>query len=75
MRTVKVSFPADIFDRLTHEADARCKTRSEYVRDATIAYMTKYPAKGPIADLVRSRAVDPKNLGPESNSQSSMEVD
>jgi len=63
MRTVKVSFPADVFEQLDREAAYRCKTRSEYARDAIVAYMTKYPAKGPVADLVRSRRVDPKNLG------------
>ena len=65
--TVKFSLPADLFAALDFAAAAKGKSRSEYARDATVVYMTKYPPKGVIADIVLLRGNDPKNLTAESN--------
>ena len=56
-RTVKFSLPEDVFALLEAQAKAKCKTRSEYARDATIAYMTNHPAKGVVAQVVELRCV------------------
>ena len=57
--TVKFSLPDAVFALLDAQAAAKCKSRSEYARDATVAYMTNHPAKGVIAQLMGLRAVDP----------------
>ena len=67
--TVSFSLPPDLFEALDFAAAAKGKTRSEYARDATIAYMTKYPPKGVVADIVAARAADPKNMTSGGNSQ------
>ena len=54
-RAVSFSLPEDIFAMLDFEAAAKSKSRSEYARDATIAYMTAHPAKGVVAKIVALR--------------------
>jgi len=66
-RTVSFSLPDDMFAALAFAAAARCKSRSEYARDATTAYLLKYPPKGMLAEIVRARAQTPKNVTAESN--------
>ena len=67
--TISFSLPEDIFAAINFAAAAKGKTRSEYSRDATIAYLTKYPPKGVIADIVRLRGTDPKNMTADGNFQ------
>jgi len=66
-RVISFSLPTDIFAAVDFAAAAKGKTRSEYARDATVAYLTKYPAKGIVADIVRSRRIDPKNMRADGN--------
>lgn len=65
--TVSFSLPGDLFDALDFAAAAKGMSRSEYARAATIVYLTKYPPKGVIADIVALRGTDPKNMTSESN--------
>ena len=67
MRRIEIRVPDDIGDRIDYEAECRAKSAPEYVRDAAIAYMTKYPAKGPVVQIVAARRTDPKNLGSDVN--------
>ncbi|MEA3224359.1 MAG: ribbon-helix-helix protein, CopG family [Planctomycetota bacterium] len=62
MRAISFSLPEDIFAAIDFAAAARGKSRSEYARDATIAYLAKYPPKGVIADIVAVRGENPKNM-------------
>lgn len=68
-RTVSFSLPDDMSAALDFAAAARCKSRSEYARDATTAYLLKYPPKGMLANIVLSRDRTPKNMTAESNTE------
>ena len=67
-RTVRFSLPEDVFAQLDAEAAAKCKTRSEYARDATVAYMTQHPAKGVVAEIVGLRRTERKSYTVEDDS-------
>lgn len=67
--TIRFTVPEDIGEALEYEAASRGMTRSEYARTATIAYMSKYPSKGVVAQIVASRRTDPRNLGSEGKSE------
>ena len=69
MRKISFSLPDDVFAALDFLAAAKGKSRSEYARDATIAYMAKYPAKGVVADIVAARGTYPKNMTASGNSK------
>lgn len=60
---VRFSLPDDVFALLDAQAKARCKTRSEYARDATVAYITNHPAKGVVAQIVAERDSDRSSYG------------
>ena len=64
--TIRFTLPDDIGEKVEFEAASRAMTRSEYARTATIAYMSKYPSKGLVADIVAQRCTDPINIGLES---------
>jgi len=59
--TVSFSLPPEVFALLDAQARAKCKSRSEYARDATIAYMTAHPQKGIVAQLVAANATGRKS--------------
>ncbi len=66
-RTISFSLPEDVFAALDFQAQAKTKSRSEYARDATIAYMTSHPAKGVVAQIVERRSEKAQVLRADGN--------
>ena len=61
--------PDDIGQAIEFEAQARGMSRGEYVRAATLSYMSRYPSKGVLHHIVALRCTDPKALGSGGESQ------
>jgi len=69
-RVISFSVPDDIYDAIRFAAESKWKTPSEYVKDATAAYLKKYPPHGILAAIVQLRSIDPKNMTADSGTQS-----
>lgn len=69
MRRIEFRVSDDIGEALQFQAACRDISVNEYAKAATLAYMAKYPAKGPLAQLVSARRADPKNLGSSANTE------
>ncbi len=60
-RTISFSVPDHIYEAIRFAAHCKWKSPSEYVKDATAAYLKKYPPNGLLRDIALLRGADPKN--------------
>lgn len=74
-RSISFSVPDDIYEAIEFAASAKWKSPSDYVKDATAAYLKKYPPNGILAQIVRSRANDPKIMTADSDSPALPDAD
>lgn len=58
MKTIKFSVSDVEYAAIAFEARAKGLTASAFVKTAVFAYVSKYPAKGLMAEIARSHSVD-----------------
>ncbi len=66
-RVISFSVPDHIYEAIRFAARCKWKTPSEYTKDATAAYLKKYPPNGLLRDIALLRGADPKNLRADGN--------
>lgn len=73
--SISFSVPDHIYEAIVFAAECKWKTPSEYAKDATAAYIKKYPPNGLLRDIALLRGADPKIMTADSGSPALLDAD